>query len=63
MKADNLLISLNGSGCPQIVMSDFGCSLSDGLLLPFTSNEVDRGGNAALMAPEVRCSFLIDHIF
>jgi hypothetical protein len=24
-----------------------------GLRIPFTSNEIDRGGNAALMAPEI----------
>jgi hypothetical protein len=24
-----------------------------GLKVPFTSNEIDRGGNAALMAPEI----------
>lgn len=38
-------------------MSDFGCALADkktGLVVPFRSYDTDRGGNAALMAPEVR---------
>jgi len=42
--------------CPIVAISDFGCALADsshGLSLPFTSHHVDRGGNAALMAPEV----------
>jgi serine/threonine protein kinase len=41
---------------PHLVISDFGCCLADskvGLKLPFTSFETDRGGNVALMAPEV----------
>jgi PTEN induced putative kinase 1 len=42
---------------PHLVISDFGCCLADskvGLKLPFTSFETDRGGNVALMAPEVK---------
>ena len=41
---------------PHLVISDFGCCLADskdGLKLPYTSYETDRGGNIALMAPEV----------
>ncbi|XP_053704348.1 serine/threonine-protein kinase PINK1, mitochondrial isoform X1 [Synchiropus splendidus] len=44
------------AGCPRLVISDFGCSLSRSdrsLLLPFNSMWVDRGGNVSLMAPEV----------
>ena len=42
---------------PRLVISDFGCCLADaklGLKLPYTSYETDRGGNIALMAPEVK---------
>lgn len=42
--------------CPGVVITDFGCCLSDnvnGLSLPYKSPDTDRGGNAALMAPEV----------
>jgi len=54
LKADNLLISGADDSFPQLVISDFGCCLADGRLrLPFASWETDRGGNAALMAPEV----------
>ena len=41
---------------PNLVITDFGCCLADsklGLKLPYTSYETDRGGNIALMAPEV----------
>lgn len=41
---------------PILVISDFGCCLSDqtnGLYLPYSSDEVDKGGNSALMAPEI----------
>ena len=41
---------------PNLVITDFGCCLADsklGLKLPYTSYETDRGGNVALMAPEV----------
>ena len=44
------------AACPRLVISDFGCCLADprhGLLLPYPTAEVDKGGNAALMAPEV----------
>lgn len=48
------LIDLNDDVHPILVLSDFGCSLADkanGLELPYTSYDVDRGGNSALMAP------------
>jgi len=51
LKSDNLLIDVCDS-FPRLVISDFGCCL-DGLSLPFVTWETDRGGNAALMAPEV----------
>lgn len=47
-------------GCPRLVISDFGCCLTQSdcsLQLPFNSMWVSRGGNASLMAPEVNQSF------
>lgn len=53
LKADNLLLDLSkGAACPRLVLSDFGSCL-DGLQLHFVSPEVSRGGNPALMPPEV----------
>lgn len=57
LKSDNILIDLNGNDVhPVLVLSDFGCCLADktkGLTVPYTSMDVDRGGNTALMAPEI----------
>uniref|UniRef100_A0A803XPN0 Serine/threonine-protein kinase PINK1, mitochondrial n=1 Tax=Meleagris gallopavo TaxID=9103 RepID=A0A803XPN0_MELGA len=47
---------ITGSGCPRLVITDFGCCLADdsiGLRLPFISTDMDRGGNSSLMPPEV----------
>ena len=55
LKSDNILIDASNL---DLVVSDFGCCLADkdlGLKIPFTSNYTDKGGNGALMAPEV-CS-------
>lgn len=41
---------------PHLVISDFGCCLADsklGLKMPYSTYDTDRGGNIALMAPEV----------
>ena len=54
LKSDNIL--LDGSNL-DLVVSDFGCCLADsehGLKIPFTSRYTDKGGNVALMAPEVK---------
>lgn len=57
LKSDNILIDLNGGDLhPILVLSDFGCCIADknnGLTLPYTSYDIDKGGNAALMAPEI----------
>jgi len=57
LKTDNLLLDESTSGlCPRLVIADFGCCLADrewGLVLPFYTAEIDRGGNCNLMAPEV----------
>ncbi|XP_047101200.1 serine/threonine-protein kinase Pink1, mitochondrial [Schistocerca piceifrons] len=69
LKSDNLLLTLlgpeDGEGveeeppCPLLAVTDFGCCLADahhGLSMPYHSAETDRGGNTALMAPEVACA-------
>ncbi|XP_056896307.1 serine/threonine-protein kinase PINK1, mitochondrial [Takifugu flavidus] len=56
LKSDNVLLELDPAGDPRLVVSDFGCCLSQSdcsLQLPFSSMWVSRGGNASLMAPEV----------
>ncbi|KAG5682147.1 hypothetical protein PVAND_011520 [Polypedilum vanderplanki] len=56
LKSDNILIDSITDSLPLLVISDFGCCLSDkrcGLQLPFQSIEIDKGGNRALMAPEI----------
>ncbi|NXX86948.1 PINK1 kinase, partial [Urocolius indicus] len=56
LKSNNILVEFDSAGCPWLVITDFGCCLADehlGLRLPFTSSDVCRGGNSALMAPEV----------
>ncbi|XP_036339084.1 serine/threonine-protein kinase PINK1, mitochondrial [Rhagoletis pomonella] len=57
LKSDNILIEMNDDDSPPVlVLSDFGCCLADkvhGLQIPFTSYDIDKGGNAALMAPEI----------
>lgn len=56
LKSDNLLLDLTEDSAPILVITDFGCCLADssnGLYLPYTSDEVDKGGNSALMAPEI----------
>ncbi|CAH0557225.1 unnamed protein product [Brassicogethes aeneus] len=56
LKSDNLLLDTTEPEVPILVIGDFGCCLSDranGLMLPYGSYDVDRGGNSALMAPEI----------
>ena len=57
LKADNILIDTSDQDDhPVLVLSDFGCCLADknnGLTLPYTSHDMDKGGNTALMAPEI----------
>ncbi|CAL7942398.1 unnamed protein product [Xylocopa violacea] len=58
LKSDNILLDLSeeADNCPSLVITDFGCCLADkshGLYLPYNTHDVDKGGNAALMAPEV----------
>ncbi|KAJ8668126.1 hypothetical protein QAD02_009789 [Eretmocerus hayati] len=58
LKADNILLDISEEldNCPTLVITDFGCCLADrnhGLYLPYNSHDIDKGGNAALMAPEI----------
>lgn len=58
LKSDNILIEQNDDKKtpPLLVLSDFGCCLADkhnGLQIPYSSFDIDKGGNAALMAPEI----------
>lgn len=52
LKSDNLLIC-NSTG--QLVLADFGCALHQppNLKLSYSTEEIDKGGNLALMAPEI----------
>jgi PTEN induced putative kinase 1 len=53
LKTDNILLTFgNDSDTPWLVITDFGFSLTS-LSLPFPCDEVCRGGNRALMAPEI----------
>lgn len=69
LKSDNVLLEFDSGGCPRLVISDFGCCLTQSdcsLQLPFNSMWVSRGGNASLMAPEVAaavpgCGVVIDY--
>ena len=57
LKSDNILLEKHSeSSIPLLVLNDFGCCLADrlnGLVIPYPSEDMDRGGNAALMAPEI----------
>ncbi|KYM95147.1 PREDICTED: serine/threonine-protein kinase PINK1, mitochondrial [Cyphomyrmex costatus] len=58
LKSDNILLDLSEEtdDSPSLVVTDFGCCLADknhGLYLPYNSHDIDKGGNIALMAPEV----------
>ncbi|KAI4480650.1 hypothetical protein M0804_010203 [Polistes exclamans] len=58
LKSDNILLDLSEEtdNCPSLVLTDFGCCLADknyGLYMPYNTENVDKGGNIALMAPEV----------
>lgn len=60
LKNDNILLDLSESdACPSLVITDFGCCLADsslGLSMPYRTIDTDKGGNVALMAPEVSYS-------
>ena len=57
LKTDNVLMDLSKDALyPQLVLTDFGnclTTLNNDMLLQFETYDIDLGGNAALMAPEV----------
>lgn len=57
LKADNLLIDIpNNGGQPKLEICDFGCCLAEEsrcLCVPFNCEDVYKGGNSWLMAPEI----------
>ena len=57
LKSDNILVKHSSQGeLPELVLIDFGSSFNgqnSAMKLPFPSEYTDRGGNPALMAPEV----------
>lgn len=58
LKSDNILLDLSEEtdNCPSLVITDFGCCLADktySLYMPYNTDNIDKGGNIALMAPEV----------
>lgn len=57
LKSDNILINVKDNDrFPILVLSDFGCCIADkynGLCIPYPSMDIDKGGNTALMAPEI----------
>lgn len=55
LKTDNILLDLQEDSV-LLAISDFGCCLAkeDGSLrLPYVTSEISKGGNPALMAPEI----------
>jgi len=55
LKSDNILLDLEGVD-PQLVISDFGCCLAQDngrMWVPYFSDQVNKGGNGSLMAPEI----------
>jgi len=54
LKSDNILIDIRDDGSIQIAITDFGCCLVEqDMLLPYSTRYTDRGGNFALLAPEI----------
>ncbi|CAF1119285.1 unnamed protein product [Didymodactylos carnosus] len=51
LKSDNILVC---SETGELVLADFGCALKcTSLLIPYVTDETAKGGNLALMAPEI----------
>jgi len=58
IKADNILVE-DLDGVAHLVLGDFGCCLSqqnESLYLAYPNSYVCKGGNGALMAPEIACA-------
>ena len=55
IKSDNILLKPCGES-QHLVLSDFGCCLAQegvGLVVPYFTDDTNKGGNGSLMAPEV----------
>ncbi|RWS16351.1 serine/threonine-protein kinase PINK1-like protein, partial [Dinothrombium tinctorium] len=56
IKTDNILLDLSSDpDFPWLVITDFGFCVNS-LRIPLNSDEITRGGNRALMAPEIVCA-------
>lgn len=54
LKSDNILVDYHDDGYLRAVITDFGCCLAEeNMLLPYNTVHTDRGGNFALLAPEI----------
>ena len=56
LKSDNILVNDSEDEMPHLVITDFGDCLAEkeiGLQMPYETEEICKGGNAQLMAPEV----------
>ena len=58
LKTDNILVDYTDDQkvhhAPEVVLTDFGCCWYNpqyGFRCPYLTEDVDRGGNSALMAP------------
>lgn len=60
LKNDNVLVEETPEGLlPHLIITDLGCCLAEkeiGLVLPYETDEISKGGNTELMAPEVACA-------
>lgn len=55
LKADNIMLEETSAGL-RLILTDFGSCMADddcGLLVPYTSRWMSKGGNPRLMAPEI----------
>jgi len=58
VKSDNILVDTTGP-LPQLVLGDFGCCLkqeNESLHVLYHTDYINKGGNGALMAPEIACA-------
>lgn len=57
LKTDNILVDVpKPGGSPRLEICDFGCCLAEenkNMQIPYTSRDVNMGGNSWLMAPEL----------
>jgi len=64
LKSDNILIDYRNDGYQRVVITDFGCCLAnENLLLPFSTLHTSRGGNLALMSPEIATAIPQDGLY